>query len=154
MTLKRFKAGLLLIPIGLWCAAPAHAALGGGPASVGVDAAALPGVDHITPLQQYDIHEIAADNGMVIREFMTRGGVVFAVTWTGPAMPDVKALLGDQFPAYTAAIGELPRRGPHRSLRIATSTLVVETGGHMRAYSGRAYLPAMIPTGTPISDLR
>jgi hypothetical protein len=46
------------------------------------------------------------------------------------------------------------QRGLRRSLRIETSGLVVETEGHMRAYIGRAYLPAMIPAGTPTSDLR
>jgi Protein of unknown function (DUF2844) len=31
---------------------------------------------------------------------------------------------------------------------------VVESDGHMRAFSGRAYLPALIPAGTSAADLR
>jgi hypothetical protein len=39
-------------------------------------------------------------------------------------------------------------------VRVATAALVVESSGHLRAYSGRAYLPAEIPTGVPITDIR
>jgi hypothetical protein len=85
---------------------------------------------------------------------MNRDGVVFAVTWAGPVMPNLRSLLGANFSAYTTALAAVTQRGLRRSLRIATSGLVVETGGHLRAYSGRAYLPASIPAGTPVSDLR
>ena len=89
-----------------------------------------------------------------VREFLNRDGVVFAVAWTGPVMPDLQRLLGGSFPAYTAALRALANPGLHRDLRIASSELVVESGGHLRAYVGRAYLPALIPIGTSISDLR
>ncbi len=156
MTFKPLKPWLLFLSVGmsLWCADPARAALGGGPASVASDAAALQSADRTISLQQYDIHEITSGNGMNIREFMNRAGIVFAVTWTGPAMPDLQALLGVNYSAYGEAVAGVSQRGLHRSLRIATSGMVVETGGHMRAYSGRAYLPALIPAGTPTSDLR
>jgi hypothetical protein len=31
---------------------------------------------------------------------------------------------------------------------------VVQSGGHMRAFAGRAYLPQAIPSGVDIGDLR
>jgi hypothetical protein len=156
MTLHRVKWISLALACGMtpWYVAPACAALGGDAASVASDAVALHGVVQAIPLQQYDIHEITSDNGMRLREFLSRSGVVFAVTWSGPAMPDLQKLLGGSYPTYTAAVAAEGHRGLKRSLRIATPNLVVESGGHMRAFSGRAYLPALIPSGTPMTDLR
>lgn len=147
---------LSLVALGLTAggAAPAGAALGGGAASVAADAAALQGATAVTALPAYDIHEIAAGDGSRIREFVDRAGVVFAVAWNGPTLPDLRALLGGNYAAYAAALGTVERRGSRRSLRIETAGLVVATGGHMRAVSGRAYLVARIPPGTPAADLR
>jgi len=134
--------------------APVRAALGGDAASVASDADALQGVIHSTPLQQYDIHEITSGNGMRLREFLDRNGLVFAVVWSGPAMPDLQKLLGASYQTYTTAVAAANHPGLKRPLRIATSDLVVESEGHMRAYTGRAYLPALIPAGTSAADLR
>jgi hypothetical protein len=146
----------MLVAIGMtpWCAAPVRAALGGDTASVASDADALQGVIHSTPLQQYDIRDIASGNGMRLREFQNRSGVVFAVVWSGPAMPDLQKLLGASYQTYTTALAAANHPGLKRPLRIATSDLVVESEGHMRAYTGRAYLPALIPAGTSPADLR
>ncbi len=156
MAFTQFRAGLLMLPVGLslCCGGTARAALGGGPVSVNADAAAFTGVDHLTPMQQYDVHEITWGNGMSIREFMSRGGIVFAVTWTGPAMPDLQTVLGVNYSSYVAALAQVHQRARQRSLRIAAHGLIVETEGHLRAYSGRAYLPELLPAGTPSSDLR
>jgi|SRR5450631_1561696 len=151
-----FKSYLSLFAIGLgvWWMQPARAALGGDAASVIADAAQLQGVDRTTSLAQYTIHELTTDSGMRIREFLNVDGIVFAVTWSGPVTPDLPALLGASFSAYAATLKGMNQRGLHRAVRIATAGLVVETGGHMRAVNGRAYLPAMVPAGTPASDLR
>jgi hypothetical protein len=94
------------------------------------------------------------DNGVHVREFMTPDGVVFAVAWDGPVPPDLRSLLGTSFAAYARALAALNHPGLQRSLRIASPDLVVETAGHLRAYRGRAYLPALIPDGTPTEALR
>ena len=156
MTRHRVKWVSLALAFGMtpWCVAPVRAALGGDAASVASDADALHGVIHSTPLQQYDIHEITSDNGMRLREFLDRSGLVFAVAWSGPAMPDLQKLLGASYKTYTTALAAQNHPGLKDSLRVATSDLVVESGGHMRAYSGRAYLPALIPAGTSPADLR
>jgi hypothetical protein len=156
MTLHRVKWVSFALAIGMtpWCVAPVRAALGGDAASVASDAEALHGVIHSTPLQQYDIHEITSDNGMRLREYQNRSGVVFAVVWSGPAMPDLQKLLGASYQTYTTAVAAANHSGLKRSPRIATSELVVESEGHMRAYTGRAYLPALVPAGTSPADLR
>ena len=156
MTRYRVKWISLAVAFGMtpWCVAPAHAALGGDAASVASDADALHGVIHSTPLQQYDIQEITSGNGIRLREYLDRNGLVFAVAWSGPAMPDLQKLLGASYQTYTTAVAAANHPGLKRPLRIATSDLVVESEGHMRAYTGRAYLPALIPAGTSPADLR
>ena len=150
------KRGLLFLVLGLsliWVQ-PVRAALGSDAASVLTDGAELQGAVNSVPGQQYDIDEINAASGVRVREFLNRNGIVFAVTWSGPVVPDLRMLLGSSFDSYTKAVAALKQPGLHRSLRIATPELVVESGGHMRAYSGRAYLPPLIPAGASTADLR
>lgn len=145
---------LAAVGLGLWWMQPARAALGGDAASVIADATRLQGVDRMTLHPQYTIHELTADNGMRIREFLNVDGIVFAVSWTGPVAPDLPALLGANFSEYADTLKQMQQRGLHRAVRVATTSLVVETGGHMRAVNGRAYLPARVPAGIPAGDLR
>jgi hypothetical protein len=133
---------------------PARASLGGDEASVAADAAELHGVARATPMAQYDIEEITSDSGIRVREFLNRDGIVFAVTWNGPLVPNLRTLLGSSFDNYIKGLGALKHPGTRRSLRVAAGDLVVESGGHMRAFGGRAYLPPLIPAGTSAADLR
>jgi hypothetical protein len=157
MILKSVKRSLLLVMVAtspLWVA-PARAGLGSDAASVLADGAELHGVVNSVIGQQYDVQEIAAEPGMRVREYLTREGVVFAVSWTAPVLPDLQRLLGARFfEEYTTALAALNHAGLHRSVRIALTDLVVESGGHLRAYAGRAYLPALIPAGVSVAELR
>jgi hypothetical protein len=146
---------LLLVGLGIvppW-AAPARAALGGDSASVLADGAELHGVVQAEARPLYDIQEITAD-GMRVREYLSRDGVVFGVSWSGPAPPNLRHLLGTHYEAYAAALATLNHPGLHRSVRVALPELVVESGGHLRAYGGRAYLPLAVPAGVPTAELR
>jgi hypothetical protein len=140
--------------LNLLCMRPAAAALGGDAASVLADAHELQGTAHSILLTQYVLHEINTDSGMRVREFLNQDGIVFAVAWSGPVVPGLKGLLGPRFAAYSHALAALQQPGLHRSLRITSEDLVVELGGHLRAYSGRAFLPALIPSGVQTADLR
>jgi hypothetical protein len=144
---------LLAISVDLSWVGCAHAALGGDADSVLADRAELHGIANSVSFQQYDEQEISGA-GMHVREFLNRNGVVFAITWTGPVLPDLQRLLGAHFGEYAAALAALNHPGLHRSLRVASPGLVVESGGHLRAYAGRAYLPALIPVGVSPADLR
>jgi hypothetical protein len=128
--------------------------LGGNTASILDDANELHGVVQSSTGPQYELQEIVTDNGMQVREFLTLDGRVFAVSWAGPALPDLQRLLGAQFEVYAAALAARAHLGLHRSLRVATTGLVVESDGQLRSYVGRAYLPAMVPTNVSITDLR
>lgn len=153
---RRFKYLLLCTALALTlsCGRPARAGLGGDAAGVLADAAQMHGITHSIMRQQYEIIEISAESGVRVREFLNRGGSVFAVAWSGPVVPDLQNLLGANFAAYAGALAALRHPGLHRSLRTASPDLVVESGGHLRAYRGRAYLPPSIPSGVSAEELR
>lgn len=146
-------AWLALAPSALLATA-ARAALGGPESAVAADAAALGGVVDATPLQRYDLFEITAPGGLRVREFAMPGGRVFAVSWAGPVVPDLRLLLGEHYGAYRKAFAAVTRPGLERSLAIAQQGLAIEFDGHLRGYAGRAYLPALIPSGVPAGELR
>lgn len=102
----------------------------------------------------YSIHEVQLENGTSIREYATPAGLVFAVVWRGPVLPDLTALLGDYFKTFKAATDQarqLGRRGGPVS--IESDKLVVRSSGRMRNFFGYAYAPDLIPVGVDIKDL-
>jgi hypothetical protein len=99
----------------------------------------------------FRVHEIRQPSGTVIREYAGIDGKVFAVTWHGPFSPNLRQTLGSYFDQYSAAAsaGRLDRN----HMQVHASNLVVQIGGHMRAYSGRAYLPQALPSGVTAGEL-
>jgi hypothetical protein len=99
----------------------------------------------------YRVHEVLLPSGTLLREFVAPSGNVFAVAWTGPTRPDLRQALGQYFDTYVSA----PRAkySDRRHVQIQQGDLVVESGGHMRALSGRAYLRSAIPSGVNLGDL-
>lgn len=109
-------------------------------------------VRRAVPARSYTIQDIQAGDGTMVREYVAPDGKVFAVTWSGPVMPDLEQLFGTHFQSYR---GELQDRRPGRGpLRIDRGDLVVESGGHMRAFRGRAYLPQRLPAGVSADEIR
>ena len=130
----------------------AHATLGADVTSVESDRQQMKGQLRVTSAVGYAVHEIQTPTGTVVREYITAAGRVFAVSWRGPMMPDLRQTLGDSFQQYEDAA-----RAPHalrRQLNIDHADLVVRSGGRMRAYSGYAYLPALMPQGFTADDIK
>lgn len=140
--------------VNLVCIRPVCAALGEDAGSVLADTGELHGILHSIWQSRYAIQEIDTDSGVRVREFLNRDGIVFAVAWSGPVVPSLKRLLGPSFAEYSHALAELQQPGLQRTLRIASEGLIVELGGHLRAYSGHAFLPALVPPGVSTADLR
>ncbi len=135
---------------------PAKAGLGQTVASVQADRLSLKGQLRARPGNGYSVQEITAATGTVVREFVSPAGVIFAVRWSGPAMPDLKQTLGTYFAQYQAALEARRLAGPrggHNHVEIREPSLVVHAGGHMRQYFGIAYVPSLVPTNLSISDL-
>jgi hypothetical protein len=119
------------------------------------DRAQLQGSLVTTATTSHTVHEIQLPTGTVVREFVAPSGTVFAVSWHGPFVPDLRQLLGSYFPALVEAAQARRPRGPaHRGLLLQTPGFVVEAGGHMRALFGRAYVPELVPAGLDPSQLQ
>jgi hypothetical protein len=102
----------------------------------------------------YTVHETLLDSSTMVREFATPAGVVFALQWRGPTLPDLNALLGNYFPTFQAVTDEarqLGRRGG--PVLMERDGLVVRSNGRMRNFFGDAHAPALIPSGVNIHDV-
>jgi hypothetical protein len=164
VTMKTYMHGLnaalirgsviaLLIIVGL--PFRASATLGGSLESVQADQAHFQANIRITEGGVYKVHELITPTHIVVREYVSLGGRVFGVTWRGPFIPDMQQLLGGYFPRYVlAAKAERERHVGRAPLNIQLPGLVVQTGGHMRAYFGRAYDPQLLPAGASPDDIR
>jgi hypothetical protein len=140
------SGGLLLV------APAAHAALGSTAASIEADRNQLQAQRTVTAHDLYEVHELTLPTGTTLREYRAPDGIVFAVAWTGPAKPDLSQALGAYFPGYLeAARGN---GGGHNHIAATRADLVVVSSGHMRAFSGRAYLASAIPAGVSLDEIR
>jgi len=150
---SRFKDWALLSAICAASALPcaAHATLGEPESSARADGEILRGSIQATDHGSYRVHEIQLPSGTLVREYSGADGSVFAVTWHGPFMPNLRQTLGRYFDEYSAAAKAA--QTDRRHLRIQLDDLVVQASGHMRAFSGRAYLPHAIPGGVSVEDL-
>jgi hypothetical protein len=95
--------------------------------------------------------------GTTINEYVaTANNTTFAYSWQGPTMPNVRTLLGRHDASYRsgAAAALAAQRGDLHAARVDSGDVVVETGGQMRSYVGRAWLPAALPAGVSEGDLR
>ncbi len=152
------KRALLLVSA-LWVmlAVPlsAAASLGGDRNSVEADRVFLKATLEQTAKSNYSVERIQVPNGVVVREYVSPAGNVFAVAWQGPTRPDLREILGAYFPVFLKAVPPKMNfrllRGP---VRIQANGLVVEMAGHTRWLIGRAYLIPMLPAGVSAREIQ
>lgn len=137
----------------LLCTLPCYAALGGDISSVQDDQARINASLRVTQSNAYSVHELRSPTGVVVREFATSSGKIFAVAWHGPWAPDLQHLLGAHFAQYQQAMQSPNGRAAHGPLTIQQGNLVVELGGHMRDFVGRAYLSDQVPAGVRAEEI-
>lgn len=122
--------------------------------TVGVPGAKLQSIKQIPASTLYRIQETQLEPGVNVREFATPQGQVFAVVWEGFVLPDLDALLGIHFAEFRRMADTARGKGVRGSVvSVNQAGLVVHSGGRARAFSGYAYLPALIPTGVAIDEL-
>ena len=150
------SAGLTIALVVVTLSTRAAASLGGDLASIQADQVRVQGaVIPVTAAGDYGVHEMRSSSGITVREYVSPAGRVFAVTWQGPTLPDLRQLLGDYFAPYTQAVQAARKsRAGHGPLRIETPALVVEQSGHPRAFTGRAYLPPLLPARVAPQTIR
>jgi hypothetical protein len=143
---------LLLGFLGVVAPAEARGALGGDAASVTADCAALEATHEVTRAGSWEKHVLHLSSGTVVHEYL-RDGKVFAVAWAGTVLPDFRRLLGAYFEPYVKS-PQGTGTGQHHMRVVATRDFVVQSGGHHRAFLGRAWLPAELPTGFDLQTVR
>jgi hypothetical protein len=147
------RAAALAALLSLTCA---HAELGGAIAAPGAGTAATSAGAAAAPLLNGAVlRRTNVDaGGTTINEYASNTGEIFAYTWQGPTMPDLPALLGAYDASYrSGATAGFPAAHDLHASRVVQPDVVVESGGQMRSYVGRAWLPGALPAGVTPDDL-
>lgn len=150
----------LLIGLGLAvlflmaAAGPVQAALGESVDSVASDQTAL-AAKRVSQMvgNGYTVQELRSDS-VTLREYVAPTGIVFAIAWNGLIHPDLTSLLGSYVGEYRSALQHVPRQHGSRHRKVETDQIVVEKWGQMRNLQGRAYVPALIPSGVSIDEIK
>ncbi len=139
-------AALRPLPVLICLALPgiAHATLGETAQSTESDRTSMMASMRMLPATSFTVHELQTPSGTTLREFVSPSGVVFAIAWRGPVMPDLKQAFGRYFDQYVAS--ENKQGGLHHRL-VSDSDLVVQSSGRMRLFKGKAYVPQLLPAG-------
>jgi hypothetical protein len=143
----------LVCMTGLTCTVPAHAELGSSPTL------ALYSLKHAITVQTYwtrsnipyTLYATTLDTGVMIKEYVSKSGNVFAVVWSEPkseAAP-LNLLLGAYFPCYQQAIDAAGgQRGIFaNALNIEQSGLSIRVERNIDRNSARVYLRQALPVG-------
>jgi hypothetical protein len=134
----------------------AHAALRGQPTLPAVAASTTQGVSvdaSVNPA--YTVRQETLANGLTEREYLTTGGEVFGIAWSGPFQPDLQNFMGsDVFAEYGTALQALHAQGLRGPVNTTFDGVVVQVGGHMGHFVGRAYVVDLVPTGVDPSVIQ
>ena len=146
--------GLVLLAATLAVVRQVGATLGGSADSVSTDRKALSAVQGATTVQPgYTVQEIVSDAAH-LREYVSPGGIVFAIAWNGFMPPDLTRLLGSYAAEYQQALQNTPRQTGVRHQQVQGKRVIVEKWGHMRNLQGRAYVPALVPSGVSLDEIK
>jgi hypothetical protein len=154
MSAKRVQLGkagitLLALCVGLGAERDARATLGGDMASVAANEQTLRAVRTISVLSVGERHDLALPSGVVIREYLASGGAVYAVTWSGPRVPNLQELLGPHF----ADLAKRAPQGGHNRMSLTGDDFEVRSAGHRHYFAGRAWIPSLVPTGVNLDTV-
>jgi len=149
-------ACLTFVLIGAISPTAALASLGGDTSSIRADRVQMQGaLRQITGGNAFTVHEMQSASGIVVREYVSTAGTVFGVTWRGAAFPNLRQLLGPHFIRFQQEADRLvrarKRRGP---LNVDLGDVIVQSSGHPRSFTGRAYMPGLVPQGVGIDAIR
>lgn len=142
---KLFAAVAIILPLAVVVTTtPAWAELGG---SVNPQAVLIQEQSSVVAnSKQLAAYQVTTTAGTQIKEYTNASNTVVAVSWQGPTLPNLKDLLGQYFQPFA----DRPTTGTpvnHHSAELKTDDLVVQSQGRMRNFSGRAYLPKLLPAG-------
>ncbi|MGH8150186.1 MAG: DUF2844 domain-containing protein [Steroidobacteraceae bacterium] len=145
--------GLALLGL---CSLPALAGLGGSVDSVQADSVHMRAqLRGSTSAAGYSIEELQLPSGTLLKEYVSPAGKVFAVSWHGPTIPDLRQTLGSYFHQYAEASSVAVHNvRTRRHFEVKQSDLVVQSSGRMRDFYGRAYVPSLLPPNVTAADIQ
>lgn len=149
--MKYSQAAIATAAVAILLSASCFAALGGDVNSVLADQAQMKAQRRVTQMSAYSIHEMQSQTGTTVREFVSPEGKVFGVAWQGQTLPNFQQVLGSYYDQFASNV---PRQRKHGPITVRTPGLVVQSGGHMRALTGRAYVPEMMPSGVKAEEIQ
>jgi len=147
-----------------WAMTPALATLGRAPSADVAGAAAATASSQVAAVKKsaavstspslYTIHSKTLETGTVVTEYANSTGIVFAVTWVGPVLPDLTALLGDYFPTFKAQTDRRRATGMRGGqVQVDADGLTVVSAGRMGHFSGYAYAASLVPADVDVAAL-
>ena len=144
---------ILLVWVGI--PVPAYAALGGDESGISGDAVVTRmELRAIVPSEKrYRMHELRdTARNVSVRQYANPDGIVFGVAWDGQTKPDLSQVLGPYFTRYTnAAAGH----SMARQLRsIDQPDFVLRVSGHMRHFTGSAWVPMLVPANVDPTEVK
>ena len=131
--------------------ASALAGLGGDASSVKADRASLNGTLRVTSAPTFAVHEITTPSGLHVHEYLSSGGKVFAVSWRGPGIPDLRQMLGSYYEEFAQA-ANAPHYN-HHHLSVETPNVIVQSDGHTRSFFGCAWVPSLLPENFSVDQI-
>jgi hypothetical protein len=138
--------GAALVLALLGATKPAEATLGGDGASVIANAQILAAERHVEKTSSGERHDLTLPSGIVIRELVSPSGVVYAIAWRGPRMPNLRELLGP----YFAQLSNHTSRGSRNRLIVSGEDFEIRVQGHPHSFAGRAWVPSQVPSGVDL----
>ena len=134
------------------CAGASHAGLGGAAAQLNGQLASRKEAPLSTGAAVGTYRESTLQSGTVVREYLAADSSVFAVSWKGPFLPDLKEILGTHLETMVAASAQ-PARTSRSQLLLQQSDVMLISGGHMGAFEGKAWIPSKLPAGFTPQDI-
>ena len=148
------KATLSVLLILVLAQIPAWAVLGQTEASVTTDQQRMKTEDRVQTFASYKVHQLTTTNGPTVREYVSPQGVVFGVAWQGRFMPNVNQLLGTYVENLQTATADQTRIQHRRGITVKTGDLVYSNFCHLQNCTGRAYVPAFVPSSVSAEVVR
>ena len=133
---------------------PAWAVLGQTEASVTTDQQRMKTEDRVQTFASYKVHQLTTTNGPTVREYVSPQGVVFGVAWQGRFMPNVNQLLGTYVENLQTATADQTHIQRRRGITVKTGDFVYSNFCHMQNCTGRAYVPAFVPSNVSAEVVR
>jgi len=132
----------------------AWAVLGQAPTTYPSNTASTHSSSPLAATELFTMTAVTLASGVVIKEFTRADGLVFAVSWRGPVLPDLAPLLGTYFAAFKLASHETQQSGGRGSpVSVDQDGLVVKSSGRRPNFFGYAYLPRLTPPNLQIKDV-